>query len=498
MSDQTVRTTFVWDTNSVEKGAQTYEKAMDRVHGAGKGNGNGRGGIPGGSANLIQGVKDLAEGRTMFGVHRLSHAIGGIGVTAGFAAAGIAAVGAAMHRLNKDTEAANKAGERLAQTFQGSSRDATFASAADGPQALGRKAQDSLNQINGEREQQGKLQDTARLRDSNPVWQGVGKFYDNAIAGVRQSDFMTGLFGEQKNPKQLQQESEMREKGSAKDFAKLRGLGEESYAHQASAARFNAPGAENNPFEARRAELALQEKQEDLAARELHMSDKSLALIKERYSWLRKGVAAEEALAKSRHESQSRELTIQGSARSGFQKSLATSQERQAQSRDLLASGNLTTAQQRAEGLNLQRAENEERETLMGRYLNPDGTRRRAGEINRDIRADRRGERLRGRFLKNLANGAIDPVTGRRRTTVGGLHSERTDFAKEQAFHIDTKRHGLGLDGDDPAWRALFPRKDRPAAAAAPALDVTKHKSAADIWDILNKRLPATMNGGRN
>lgn len=220
----------------------------------------------------------------------------------------------------------------------------------------------------------------------------------------------------------------------------------------------HAPGTD--PLDAHRRELQLQKQSELAAAGAANASEKDKKIIEERYAILEKTIDAEEELNRIRFQSQSSLAGIEGSARSAFSKSLASSAEKRREAQERIKSGLLSPEENRAAQLQMFRAENATRDTIQSRYLNPDGTRRSESDIQADFRNDRAQERAAGRFRKIYDAGGFDPRTGRRRATGdkpgSGLHTGSLG-----AGPAGGGLRGASMALGDEDWNHLFPRRKK-------------------------------------
>lgn len=428
-----VRTVFTWDTADVDKGVKRVESALDRLQQAEKKGGTkGHGGANGN--NFAMGVRDLAEGRGVNAMQRFGHTIGATAARLSIYMLALRATGEALRFVREEMERTGAASRNLENDFVASNRSTNFTTTGSGTGTIGSQIIGLTESQRKENEQQSGLATAADMLDAmkkgNPLSQAAAASMElwNSLQGKR-------------SPKEELAASKGRGAVYAKEQERLRGLYSNSLYGEAKQARLTAPGHDNDPFAAKRHELDLAEQVAEAEAKKVGASEQDLELVKERFDYLRKTVDAEERLAARKQEFQRQQLASRFSGASSFNKSLTQSTQQVNESRALLDSDDLTMAQRRSEQLNLQRAEGERREAVMGRYLNADGTKRRQGAINADFRRDRREERRRNRFLRLYDRGGFDPETGHRRATGDAPGSGLTTRS------IQSAEGGLKADG---------------------------------------------------
>lgn len=444
-----LRTVFKWDTGDVDKGAQRVERALDRVQ--------------------------KAENRTGGGNRS---GLGGLGARLGIAAVVAAGAHRGVSLLREELEKTDRAADRLQASFQALNRTNTFTTRASGTAALSAQIGASDEQVRGEKEQQADVSTAIGIRDAarngNPLSRLAEKAYDRYREFLGKTTLEANKLS-----------SELRAKIVDKDANRMAGERSAAYSDELAIERMRAPGSGNNPYDAKRKELAVSEELAVQEAEKAKASAKDLGNIRARYIVLRNTVYAEEAIAKARFQNASARLSVDGSARSPLAKQLKNAADAKAQSQALIASGNLTQEEERAERLNIQRAENDNKAALESRYLNPDGSRRKQSAIMRDFRKDRSSERKRARFFKQVEKGGFDPETGRRRVTGdtpgGGL---RSGGLEDGPAGGGLRTGGLGSSD----WGAAFPRKA--TTKEKPAAQTPESAHLGKIHDVLDKRLP--------
>lgn len=434
---QEVRTIFTWDTSDVDKGVKRMEQAMERVKKSNEDTGKKLKDGHGNDSNFGMGLRDLAEGRGVNALQRFGHALGAtaLRLSAYMMAAKLA--GEAIGHLNEQMEKVDSNSRQLETSFVGNNRRSTFATAGMGSGELAGLRVQNLEALKAENEHQGETENV--IEAQKPSWYNVPGVLMSAGTSV-----FRDLQGK-RTPEQERAASEARAKVYAGEQSRLHGLYSASLESQAHQAQYNAPGDYNAPYQAKARELDLQRELEISNAKAADASKEDLLNIERRYEYLQKTVTAESHLGGARFENARKLLEIEGGNGSKFGRGLASTNERMRQSRDLLNSGNLTVEQRNAEELNLQREGNAQREQLMGRYLNPDGTARNPAAIQRDFLKDSAEARARGRFLRRFEAGGYDPVTGRRRATGdrpgSGLHSSGLTTGHLQGASMATMDH---------------------------------------------------------
>lgn len=476
-----VRTVFRWDTTDVDRGVKRMETALDRVKQAEKGAARNGHGSNGSGNNLAMGVRDLAEGRGVNAMQRFGHTIGATAFRlAGYMLA-LRAAGEATRYLREEMEKTDTASRRLEASFLASNRTMTFSTTGEGTGSIGGKIEALQASQKEEKEHQSGAASAGAMLDAMKRGNPLSAAAAHAIEAY-------SAFQGKRSPQEEQAASEQRGAEYAKEEKRHKGLYRSSLYGEAAGARFAAPGHDNDPFSGRRRTLDLQEEKELSEVKKVmgEQDEASLQIVREKYEWLRKTVDAEERIVHSRHNAQSRQLAIQGGGQAAFGKKLSLAGDRVAESQRLLAGDDLTAEQRRGEQLNLQRAQNDQREAIMGRFLNPDGSKRRHGAILRDFRRDRREEKLRNRFLRQFERGGFDPATGRRVTT----HS---DGGESRLRGDEVGLHAGGMAGGAGAWRDLFPKKESKAEKEAKAaLEAAKFQ--VKIFEVLDDRLPKGTN----
>jgi len=146
MSDQTHTTKFIWDTQGVDRGAKVVEGAYKRIDAAEKGSSR-----KAGRQNAIQGIKDLAEGRVIFGLSRLAkESKNVIATVAGIGIAGMAAA-KAFKLIREEMRKNNEEAKRLEGSYNKVIRASTFSTSAEGFGSLAGKRASLQEQLSGER-----------------------------------------------------------------------------------------------------------------------------------------------------------------------------------------------------------------------------------------------------------------------------------------------------------------------------------------------------------
>ncbi len=403
---QEVRQTWIWDTGSVEKGEKVITRAYERTIAAEKAaRRHGAGGGGGGGNNFAMGIRDLAEGRGLNAMQRFGHVIGGTALRlAGYMLA-VRAAGEATRYLREELEKTDSASKRLEASMVVSHRTAIGSSSAEAPASLSAKIAASREGTAAENEQQVNIQ---RVKDT--IDKGVQSNNPFSV-GVHGTHHMLRVLMGHRSQKEEIEASKERGAMHSKNMDRYRGMRSMAYGRETEIAAMNGPGG--NPHDAKVLELKTQRQLELSQAATNELTKEDILNIKKRYEILIKTAEAEHSIFLGRQAYRSENTAIQHSARSAFSKSTASTAARMRQSQSMIDSGLLTDPQRIEEENNLQQARGQNRDAIMARYLNPDGTKRRHGAILRDFRKDRRTERLQARFQRRYDAGGIDPETGR-------------------------------------------------------------------------------------
>lgn len=426
-ADQTVRTSFIWDTTGVREGAGIIRKAYrdtakerldfyKQEQAAER-----RAASHGGGSNIIQGFKDIAEGRVMFGLQR---------IVPKFAAVGIAALVAArkVRELSDEIRASAKTLNDYSSGSVAASRPGSFQSRASSTDEIGSEFMRANASM---REGKDKLMEEGEKRNLalNPMGESLYRLRSVMSMGANWLNNKTGNHVRLTEYEPLERAEE--NASLATEFQRKRSRAAQANM-QASlysqgtviGATARSGGIMSEAFQ-KQESLNLEKLLSDEKLRAMGFGEKELALNARIFNFRRDILYNEIALSKIRSSAAAEELRLQGGGGSAFSKSLGSATAQFKLSGALMDSGRLTNEQMREESNTQLGARNAQRSSLMGRYLDPDtGRRRRNGVIQREFRNERNATRRRNAFLRQSARGGFDMETGRRTAIHRGMDGE--------------------------------------------------------------------------
>ena len=236
---QECRTVFSWDTTSVEGATKRIEAHFGRIDSAEKKQAtaskstqdgvaahakkSGGHGGHGGTGNVGMGVHDLLMGRTNAALFRFTSAAKVAALYATGMGIALEAGGKAFEYVQGEMDKTDQAATRLEQSLLKVSKAATFSTVGEGSGKLTGTREGLLEQIQGERTQQGDLQNFKELENqrfglapdgvSIPAGSLGGGFY-------KAYDHARGLFGYETNDQKIEG-SRLREGIAGQQLGKL-------------------------------------------------------------------------------------------------------------------------------------------------------------------------------------------------------------------------------------------------------------------------------------
>jgi hypothetical protein len=511
MSSRTeeVRLKTVWDTADAEKGGKRIEKIMGNIEKASDRLNKKHGGKAGGG-DFAMGLRDLAEGRGINALQRFGHTIG---ATAGRLAAymiALKAAGAATSWFREQVEKTDSAHERLQATFEKSNRGDRFSSSAEGSASLSARIREKDAQLKEETEQQSNLQFMGdsqksmmekRFGPGNMRWgRGLAQMYQGG------RDFL-GL------PTFEQQQHSSEQRGAVAGDARQNFINQRSKSYR--------EGAENqatislgDPLDAKEKEITLEKELAELKEKNEGASEADLKFVRQKYDYQLRGLKAERELRDTKRKELQDEAGFKSTGTSRFQMSLRTATMRRRNAENAMGHVGLGSQAFHEQNQNALDASNDQRSALQSRYLNPNGTRRRARDIHRDFRRDRKEEKARQKFLRSIDRGGFDPETGKRHATGQAIH----DQAQEDQYmgdqwgeggletghlktgHLETGhlRAGRSSGLDERDWMNQFRRNDDqiPESTISGGAGISEmHETLKSMHAMHDARLPSQTIG---
>ena len=456
MSAQTqeVRTVFTWDTREAERGAQRIDMAYSRVSGAEKRHANSAG-----QGHLSQGIRDLAEGRTLNSLTRFTHAarMGAAAVAGIFAAYKVGHV--AVDAVTSAMDETSKASQRLHDSFVKIGRGSTFTAVGEGTGSFAGKILEAQGQISSERQQQIELSELKHIRDHNPISRTIFGGYEKLRS--------MPIFGGHATTETKLSESELRERAAGKSLVLLHAkLGDTLRANLTISEKQLA--GDERAVALTKEELAYNMKRMELLAT---VGEKSPRLreAEREHEITRDLINREFQLRNIRYIAGTEQAQINRANLSAIEKRRQLTNSELRETRAQLQALGMFNEGQEAKQLRLKEAGLRAglQQINHDRFLNENGTRRRRGLVSREMRIERRTQRRLDRWdathdengnpIPKIANPPSGLTTGG--LTSGGL-STGTDRGYSDGSRLDgfkgKKGPLLNFRTPDADWKKQF------------------------------------------